>query len=683
MAGSKGLKNIVAADMAGSEFLAKVARGLRKPPGYVVERVWHELLSGAERYRAPLRERRISASDLARKAGCGSVELFWDALAARAAPVEFGQSIAGLDAIMPGATAAIIERASDGLSHRVDLLGSGPVQLGDRIDWHTDFKSRIRFEPAFCRDIAYNQLGLPSDVKVPWELSRMQWMIPLGQAYVLTGEDRYAEKIRDVVHDWIDQNPYAYSVNWACTMDVALRAIAWIWFFHACADSPAWADGGFRSKFLKALYLHGDFIERHLEKADINGNHYTADAAGLVFVGLFFGDAVSGARWARSGWDILRSEIVRQVFEDGVDFEASVPYHRLVQELFLYPALYRLRLGLDVDAAYRERLIAMAKFTEAYSREDGSVPLWGDADDARTLPFRHDAINDHRYLVGLAALTFNAPDLAKCFHGPRAEIAWALGQDLAGRLSGTRAAPPSSKAFDKGGFYVLRDSRNHVFIDCGPLGLAGRGGHGHNDLLAFEAMLDGTLLFTDCGAYLYSANYRERNNFRSTAYHNTPCIDGAEINRFVRPEYLWVLHNDATHKAGEFATNEGTSSFSGSHDGYGRLPDPVTVKRRFTLDHASNSLTLQHEFDGRGEHVVEIPFHLAPGVRFDHAGDKSIFLTAPDRRFLMTWTESDWVFAAGEARISSSYGVSRGAIRLSLASKGPLVPLHAEVVPWR
>src|SRR5262249_3452455 len=162
----------------------------------------------------------------------------------------------------------------------------------------------------------------PSDVKFPWELSRMQWMIPLGQAYVLTGDEVHARHARELIASWIAANPYAHSVNWACTMDVALRAMAWTWFFHVFARSAAWRDATFRAQLLRSLFLHGDFTARHLERSDVNGNHYTADAAGLVFVGLFFGGDEPG-RWAAQGWKILETELPLQVFEDGVDFEAS------------------------------------------------------------------------------------------------------------------------------------------------------------------------------------------------------------------------------------------------------------------------------------------------------------------------------------------------------------------------
>ena len=70
------------------------------------------------------------------------------------------------------------------------------------------------------------------------------------------------------------------------------------------------------------------------------------------------------------------------------------------------------------------------------------------------------------------------------------------------------------------------------FIDCGPIGLAGRGGHGHNDALSFEAWLEGAPLVIDRGSFVYTGSFEKRNEFRSTASHNTPSVDGEEINRF-------------------------------------------------------------------------------------------------------------------------------------------------------
>ena len=152
-------------------------------------------------------------------------------------------------------------------------------------------------------------------------------------------------------------------------MDVALRLITLTWLFHVFARSDAWAGEAFRARLLIALHLHGRFVERNLERSDMNGNHLAADLAGLVFAGELFGEE----RWAESGWRELTTELPRQVTPDGVDHEMSTAYHRLVAELFLLPALYRLRSGKPVDEAYRTRLLAMADFAAAYARPEGAA----------------------------------------------------------------------------------------------------------------------------------------------------------------------------------------------------------------------------------------------------------------------------------------------------------------------
>src|SRR5690606_38165951 len=41
----------------------------------------------------------------------------------------------------PEAREVALDQAEHILAHRFDLLGSGEVELGEAIDWHTDFKS--------------------------------------------------------------------------------------------------------------------------------------------------------------------------------------------------------------------------------------------------------------------------------------------------------------------------------------------------------------------------------------------------------------------------------------------------------------------------------------------------------------------------------------------------------------
>lgn len=126
------------------------------------------------------------------------------------------------------------------------------------IDWHLDFKSGYRWrEDTWYKDIRYgHKLGV--DVKVPWELARMQHLPQLAFAYELAAqsskpkaqskEDRqetefenqksrinqlespeqYAQEFRSQILDFIAVNPPRFGMNWTCTMDVGIRAANWL-----------------------------------------------------------------------------------------------------------------------------------------------------------------------------------------------------------------------------------------------------------------------------------------------------------------------------------------------------------------------------------------------------------------------------------------------------------------------
>jgi uncharacterized heparinase superfamily protein len=644
--------------------LATIRRALRKPPSVVLRRVAQEAGAEIDRLSAGRRARLFDTAALLRGTGAASLDELWERLAARpypftTTPVDLGC----YEELCPGDTDRILTLAERAMAHEVDLLGSGPVNLGPTIDWLTDYKTGHSWPRGFMRDIEYNNLDRNSDVKFPWELSRLQWLMPAAQAFLLTGDERYARGTRDVIDHWIAQNPYAGTVNWSCTMEAALRIASWTWFFHAFARAESWADAGFRGRFLGSLFLHGRFTAKYLEHSDVNGNHCTADAAGLVFAGLFFGRGSEPDRWLKTGWDLLVEEMPKQVTPDGVDYEASIAYHRLVLELFLQPARYREACGLGTPDVYRQRLAAMARFAAAYSRRDGTTPLVGDADDARMLPFGGQALTDHRYLVGLAALCGDEM-LLPLFSGPAAEVFWTYGEPGVRRLAKARKMESRSCAFKDGGFFVMRNGLDHVFIDCGPVGLAGRGGHGHNDCLSFEAVLQGVPLVFDCGSYVYTASAEERNRFRSTSSHNTPRIDGEEINRFIAPDNLWQLHDDAKPDVRQWKTSDDRDIFVGSHTGYLRLESPMRPVRTIELNHREHALRIHDAFEGDGIYDVEIPLHLGPQVRVERSGASEVRLVAGGRRFRLGWTSAGWQVALEGARISPSYGVALNSRRL-------------------
>ena len=628
----------------------------------VVKRAFDSARRRSRRPWAYLYPRLMSESSIVKACRAQSIDQLWTDLSRQpffvASAVRPAVARAFSDAY-PADVPTIVDRADTILRHEFELLGSGARELGHALPWHTDFKTGRQWPLLYSTDIEFIELDRPSDVKVPWELSRCQHFVRLGQAYWLTGDERYAREFASETTDWSASNPFCRGVNWACAMDVALRAVSWIWGFHFFADADACRDPGFRSAFLRALFLHGEFIVKFLEKGDLNGNHYLCDGVGLVFLGLFFARTPHGRRWLSLGRSIVEGEILKQTTPDGVDFEASTAYHRLVLEAFLTSYVLLQRHGHEPSNECWARLARMCDFVAAYTKPDGSVPLIGDADDGRIQILGTEGRNDHRYLLSTAAVLLGRGDFKSAAGRCWGDTFWLLGSDAPARFATLEDAPAEirSRGFGDGGFYILRSKYAHVVVDCGEVGFGGRGGHGHNDILSFELFLNGFNVVTDCGAYLYTASAEWRNRFRSTAFHNTVQVDREELNRFIAPHALWQLRYDAMPVDAVLQSDVDADSFRGAHSGYERLQSPVRHARTIVVDKQCPRVAVHDHLSGEGEHELVWRFHLDPaavaenrdGVVRITSGPHQVWLTHEAAAPLTLALESGWV--------SPSYGV--------------------------
>jgi uncharacterized heparinase superfamily protein len=659
--------------MKWSTFVTRGRKALRMPPRVLLARLKDEARQHTKRPWAMLRPSWLrDATVLAGR----DVDAWWNerlrSVPFFLRPADRDRWVSAFVAGYPDAAARIPAAANRLLSHEFDLLGSGPRSLGDALPWHQDFKTGREWPLRYCRDIEYLELERASDVKVPWELSRAQHLTTIGQAYWLTGDERYPREFVAEVDDWIAQNPLGFGVNWACAMDVALRAVSWMWALYFMGGAAACRDGSFRLRFARSMFMHGEFIARNLETSDINGNHYLSDAIGLVFLGVLFKDTVEGRAWLELGRRILVAEIAAQIYPDGVDHEASTPYHRLVLELFLTGYLLLEKAGAAVPVNCWSRLERMLEFVAAYTKPDGSIPLVGDADDGRVHKLGSQPLNDHRYLLSTAAARFARGDFKTAASRFWDESFWLLGPDGADRFNQLPASTdaPRSSAFPQGGYFVLRNASAHVFIDAAEVGMRGRGGHGHNDILSFELFMNGANVITDCGAYIYTASREWRNRFRSTAFHNTIQVDGEEVNRFVEADALWQLHYDAVPVDVTWHLGGAGGFWRGSHTGYRRLASPCAPVRALWLDPARPLLVVADRVEGAGRHSVTWRWHLDPacGVSAD-AGDIRISTPRGDV----------WMLPAAPAPIriddgwvSASYGVKTPTKVLVLEVAGAL-----------
>ncbi len=609
----------------------------------------------------------------------GPARFFVDAL-------ERSTLIAVLRAREPGAEAATVRAADMVCAHRFELFGSGPTELGERIDWHSDFKSGLRWDLRHHTAINILDLSRPSDVKVVWELSRCHHWVRLGQAYRFTGNIQYAEECLAQWESWMEDNPVGFGVNWACAMEAAIRAINWLWTFFFIADVPAFNERRQR-RFLGALADHGRFICRNLEVGPLPGNHYLTNGVGLFTLGTVLRELRGSRRWFRTGWRIIWEELSRQVTPDGVDYEHAIGYHAYVLQCALFVLSLCRHNALDVPASALERIQRMLEFTLAAIRPDGSFPTIGDKDDGSFMDLGECLARDHRPLLAAGAALFGRPDFKAATSRFGAANLWWLGHEGLAAYEAVQTTAPrlDSRAFPQGGFFVMRGQDRHLVVSgAGP----GPASHIHHDLLSFECWADGTSYIVDPGTYTYTGSAAWRNHFRATAAHNTVMVDGQEQTRLLEDPNLFPIAGDpaARFRLNRWESGPDLDHFDGEHTGYARLSQPVIHRRQVWFDRRAGYWTVRDLLTGRETHRMIGFLHLAPmAVAVESEQPWVISVGDQARSLTIAWVPAPALrVAVTDGWISPRYGVMQKAPVIAYEAHSPLpIEVCFVLVPHR
>ena len=515
----------------------RLRRLARRPPGYVVGRALRELRSEADRLavatartgRAPLPLRRLLRGDLATPTRLN--------VAAMAA---WGPAAAAVRSDRALAT-RVRGRAEDAATGSVMLFGDEPQRLARPIDWLTDPRSGLRFEPGFHRRLDYRRSDVACDVKFVWELSRLRPCVELAQGHAALGEVDWLETLLGDLDGWISANPLGWTVNWAVAMEVALRSVNLI-----CVDGllvAAGVDDRRRAPLVASLYEHGWFLARNLEVSHLNGNHFLADAVGLLWLGRYFEGVGQASEWTARGTEMILQAAREQILPDGMDHEGSLPYHVLVLELFLLALVAEPHPGPDVEQA----VDAMIDAACAFVAPDGTVPNLGDDDGGRAVALSDVSSRDARRVLALAAgLRGHARASARAGSTDQAaweDLLWLRGPEAAPSPPAPPPAPPIH--LSSAGVVVLGGADDHVVVDVGPVGFRGCGGHGHLDAMSFEARLAGALVVRDSGTSTYTGDVRLRERLRDAPAHTLVQVDGLPYATLGGHDGLWRIEGDA------------------------------------------------------------------------------------------------------------------------------------------
>lgn len=400
-----------------------------------------------------------------------------------------------LDTPLPGAT---VNEVLAGLPSRLSAvpeLDFDPVFLA-RYDCEGILSDRVEILH-HAEDVDWSSSWFGPHVSRLWSfnLHYFEYLLPLLHKTVEGCGARYVEKANDIVRSWIVSCPRSAGGDAWHPYTISVRVTNWLAFIAEGGDLVA-SDTSFMEELDLALAAQYAYLSRHLE-TDLMANHYFENLKALVLLAVYFEDEAV----LEVALDLLEGQVGEQVLADGMHFELSPMYHKIVLE-----GLLRVIATLQVIGIERPVLEdAARKMCDAlYSleRNTNRTPLFNDSGD--------NVAKSCDALLACAKRLLNYKPIA-------------------------------SLDLSVSGYHIIeRDcpiGKVKLILDAGLPGPRYAPGHAHCDALSFELFINGIPAVVNSGTYAYQDPLRSW--FRGSAAHNGVWCEGVEQSE------MWGEHRMA------------------------------------------------------------------------------------------------------------------------------------------
>lgn len=390
------------------------------------------------------------------------------------------------------------------------------------------------------------------DVKLVWELNRLQFLMPLAAAARRDKDASLAATIGDVVDGWMEANPPYQGVNWTNGIEFATRVVVLLFVVSVLGEL---APAKLQAALKPFLMAHTRMLARYPSLFSSANNHRVAELAALHVAFLCAPDlqrAVSAHPAARE----LEDEVVKQFYADGVGAEQSPTYAAYSLEWFLLAALTGEAAGAPFSNAYATRLRLASAHLRWMMDGAGRTPAIGDDDEGRVVALGPQ--ENYLYpaaVVATAARWFKDRQIAPPQQQTTLLDAFCTAPVL------ENAIVAGQKTFADGGYSVWRNDAALLVFDHAPLGFLSIAAHGHADALAVWLHLSDEAVIVDAGTFLYHTDTGDRDRFRGTLAHNTMTLDGQDQSKIAGP-FNWSDH------AKSKVRDASTARVEAEHDGY-------------------------------------------------------------------------------------------------------------------
>ena len=381
---------------------------------------------------------------------------------------------------------------------------------------YNDIKQKLFYSSNFWRK---EKLSYYDDVKIVWEINRLQFLLPIAMKYKITKNSYYKELIMDTLDFWEEKNKFEYGINWTNNLEVAVRAI------NIALCLIILQDKKLDDKYSSLLYLHALYIynEINYSKYCIPNNHLIGEATALLFLSNFL-NTKKQIKWQKRAIKIIK-ENIDIIDEDGLSKENSFSYQFFVTKMYIISLIFIHDKNLfDIVNSRILKSLNLLKYTLI---NNNKVINYGDNDDS----FLFSLYNEYNLHKDIK-LYYDM------FYENKLSGETLLVNELINSINRSNAITYGEKKDD---IYIINEKvfiykSNHKLLFFNATNIAG---HAHNDSLSIYLVVNGKEVLIDSGTYSYNLDEKKRKYYKSRKAHNTIQIE-EERNAINVSSFRWI-----------------------------------------------------------------------------------------------------------------------------------------------
>lgn len=407
-----------------------------------------------------------------------------------------------------------------------------------------------------------------------FNLQYMEYLIPLAVKYKNTKDIKYYEKIREFITSWYGCFSRISGDAWAPYV-ISLRLPNWLIVMQLIEDELN-KDEEFCTLIVNSVYTQYYYLKSHTED-HLLGNHYLENLKTLYICSVLFGESEEEKKYRV----LLTKELKEEILSDGMHFELSFMYHKIIAEGLLRVILTMKQAGKQSEEELKFYIETFQKMCDIEaSFEKGN---------SRTLLFNDSGDNVAKTADALLAAAINMKVLS----------------DVKSNID----------VLPKAGYYQYLMNDVRVFVDGGSIGPDYMPGHGHCDCFSYELFRKGEPIIVNSGTFQYQD--AKRVYFRSTKAHNTFTINDTEQSQ------CW-----SEHRVAKRIRNIEVQKSENDFIGKGSYWNGQKVQRGINV--VSNGMMVLDECLSTGDVKITSYIHINPKYDLQYVDGKTFMVNCED-----------------------------------------------------